>query len=473
MLSSGSTEVTPPIVPITNNFPEEVRVASGGALNEDGDAIYKMYAGMDVIQERIYVSWRDCTGHDPFDGTVEMAYSDDDGVTWLGTQLVYDPVHIYTDDPSILIGDPDALLDARDTRLMLSPDGTHLLLLCFVAIGKNDAGTNTGRNYIDGDWVRNMCISFPIINGNELDYANKNIAYISEGVEAFSGGYVILPSGEMFVSCYSGQITIPTNYSYKSSDNGYTWTSFGLVYTDPNYANEATYVMFGQSIIGAGRHAVNRLAKSDDYGVTWIYSDSPPYLSTGQNAVLLEDGMIGLFGRYFPSTYVFDPSNLTYIENTEFDWETSGYGTILRYKDKYIVAYYTTNHIKFKQLKYSTVTNKFSNNLVDAPVNTSRFQTPTIANVNGLNITLASYMISYDDLTTLSNLTYRVYNNGVLFATFGSSNLDENVSIPLRYVNLIMTIEYDTNYLFSISSVDDDGAESPITAEVAYNLPTP
>lgn len=473
-----------------NNFAEAVLVTpTSGDLNYEGIPIYNMYAGQARVQDRIYVSWRKCTGHDPYDGIVWMAYSDDEGETWSTEQMIYDPVHLYTDDPTILTQDSRSLLDARDTRLMISNDGNYLFMFCFVSIGYNNAGTGpgtgvvgVGRNNasITAPW-RSMSVRYPIINGNEIDVPNKLIKTVVAGFKPFSGGYLSLPDNSILYSCYHnyGATTERGNWIYKSTDNGVTWNEFSRLGRGADFgelgSDETAWALTGSVITVCSRSSLgNTMFKSLDYGLTWSSGVRIPYFTTGLSSVTMPDGLVGVFGRYFPDMLLYDPTDLSLVENSELNWGTSGYGTIIKYMDKYTVAYTNIDEVWFRQLKYDSVNKKFKYNVQGTPLNTSVLHSMVFGSVSGLDLTLITRFYPFDDYSYKYDMKWRVYNNGVLFYETESYNKGGTIVIvSSTYVHLTFPIEYDTDYLFTITNIDDDDVESNPSNSLAYRLDTP
>ena len=474
-----------------NNFAETTLVTpTSGDLNAEGLPIFNMYAGQARVQDRIYVSFRKCTGHDPYDGVVWMAYSDDEGETWSTEQMIYDPSHIFTDDPQILIDDPKSLLDARDTRLMVSPDGNSLLMFCFVSIGWNDAGTGPGTGVVGvgrnnaattNPW-RSMAVSYPIINGNEIDVPNKNIAYVVEGFKPFSGGYLGLSNGDILYSCYHnyGALTERGNWIYKSTDQGITWNYFSRVGRGSYYgewgSDETSWTLLDNDdiIVVSRSNDGNPIFKSSDGGLTWSQSAvRTPYYSAGLNCELMPDGYVAVFGRAYPDIFLIDTDTLEYVVDSEFHFSSSGYGTLIKYMDKWTLAYMSSDRILFKQFQYDSINHKFKYNVQGTALNTSNLYSLIFSAINGLDLTLNLRFFPYDDYSDKYMMTWKVYNNGVLFAELGTHFKDDNVTISGTNVYLTFSIEYDIDYSFTITNIDDDGVESSPCNPLVYRLDTP
>ena len=340
----------------------------------DGDR-WLAYSGLEIVDnDRIYIFYRDGTGHNPFDGIIFSKYSDDDGETWSSHTVVYDPIVILDDYPQYIIDNPDVKFDARDTRCLISPDGSTMIVTFFVAIGNTN---------VDGDRVyyepfKLISIAIPII-GRELDYANKTVVYVDEDNHAFSGSMVNV-GNEMWIN---GYISSVKNTIYKSSDNGSTWNEWKDMWNatnvggDNNWASsESTLSNVDGVIFGFGRPVYqptsirrNIFAKSIDDGISWEYSyDTSPFLLVGQNSVALNDGRIACYGRdeQRPGVSLFVVNTSDYsVENGYLNWSLGrGYGTIKKYKDKYILSWQEAAYgIQFRQMNYNpdTYTFEFGN----------------------------------------------------------------------------------------------------------------
>lgn len=500
----GNQEV---ITPTQNQFPQIIKIAQGGSPHPNGEGDeYYMYAGLAEVNGRLYGGICYRTGHDPYDGVGKIYYSDDDGQTWTDLGIVYDPVHLFTDDAEVAgLTQPEVLLDARDSRLTVTPDGSHLIFYCFVAVGNNtDTVNNLGRDYYAD--FRNICVRFPIVddqgnpnvNGKDIDLVNYEIVQVNpnapwtaawDDFQAFSGGYFNI-GNDMYFATYDQWTTSRSNYIYRSQDQGQTWSLYTKAFSNVaaggadelHFANESCYAYVGGTLFGFGRTIANRYTKSDDFltftgqNATWQFNPSETsYDFRGQSCVVTEDGKIAVFSRLYPAICVFDPGTFDLIATTELDWPTSGYGTIIRYKDLYVLGWYTANDFEFRQLKYNPQTNKFSYNLQEAAVNTLTYEIPQVSPQLAINTTTTDCVLEVairlpDDYTDNANQKWIVYNNGVEFATFGSVNTDENVTILNDVISLPFTIQEDTDYVFTVRAEDQDGADSVLTDALAYRL---
>ena len=68
-----------------------------------------------------------------------------------------------------------------------------------------------------------------------------------------------------------------------------------------------------------------------------------------------------------------------------------------------------------------------------------------------------------DNVTTNGNLTYRVYDSGVLLADVGSAASAQNVTLSGSLVTIDIPTNEDQDYLITVAAVDEAGNESPIS----------
>ena len=68
-----------------------------------------------------------------------------------------------------------------------------------------------------------------------------------------------------------------------------------------------------------------------------------------------------------------------------------------------------------------------------------------------------------DNVTTNGNLTYRVYDSGVLLADVGSAASAQNVTLSGSLVTIDIPTNEDQDYLITVTAVDEAGNESPIS----------
>ncbi|NOY01069.1 MAG: hypothetical protein GXP30_15285, partial [Verrucomicrobia bacterium] len=267
-------------------------------------------------------------------------------------------------------------------------------------------------------------------------------------------------------------------YVFNSPDNGVTWNLISRLWDTGNPSgvgkvNEIAFTMVGSVVYALGRTSpTDAIAKSLDNGVTWMYASIlMPYPSKGASLTTLEDGLMVVHSGHYPNTYLVDPVDMSFVPNSEFHFDSDVYGTIRKYKDKYAASGFRVDDVRFHQFKYYPLTKKFGYNHDPPFVNTSVMKNLSIDAVNGLDISLKS-LITTQDLTYKLALKWRVYNNGVLFKEFGSwyAN-DGDVELPFSTPILTFPIQASVNYLFTITSIDDDGAESAQSTNLAYILP--
>ena len=81
--------------------------------------------------------------------------------------------------------------------------------------------------------------------------------------------------------------------------------------------------------------------------------------------------------------------------------------------------------------------------------------------------TLVANIATGDETTIGINLTYKIYNSGVLFLTVGSHTSDSNVTLVGKTVTIRNVVREDsTSYSFTISQVDEAGNEALISNNI-------
>ena len=344
---------------------------------------FSAYSHMTIIGSRVYVLFRESAGHDFYDGRLHMLYSDDNGENWTNQGEFYNPEDtIWTDFPNYHIVDPTYQADARDSICLITPDRQYLLVICPVAIGKK---TTIRETYTHNS----VALKIPIINGNQLDYVNKEITYVDSAVNLFVSSTLFIKDGNLFTCGYSAT----RNRFYKSTNGGSSWTfisNFAATTAmggDNNYAcsEVSLNLMSDGTIKGMGRNVFDYdvpsiFIKTTDEGQTWAYDYTSAYGGLDAPDVKpLDSGYFVAVGRCKYDGINADTNNVkNYLRVYDSDYNhiqslwlrpespsDAGYGCIVKYKDRYFVTFFsgaggTDFGIYFRQLDYNPQTKLFS-----------------------------------------------------------------------------------------------------------------
>lgn len=377
--------------------------------NESG-TFYNMYVGTAKAGDVVWDFYRkNIGGHDYYGGIIYAKPSYDDGKTWGSEIQVYDPDHLLNDngtDPVLSQAerydfrsqqevddyvttpagqDKTTLVDARDTRAIVTTDGTHIVVGCFVALGFNDGTT---RVKVANN--RCMAIKIPLNSDNSLALGSKTVTIVEGTTSAFSGGLLPLPNNDvLYITYHSGEnVSARFIKLFKSSDNGETYGNhYATAFldqesggTDREAATEVAACIVNNELVVIGRPTKqtdppgfnNIIGKSpydavnDQWGTsgTWTYEDSEAIRSNGPGCAVMPDGLVAVFGRFTPAIYLIDPATMTLVSGSELDWPTSGYGTIIPIgvldsgHHIFLVSYYRTDIVEVVQLVYNPATKR-------------------------------------------------------------------------------------------------------------------
>lgn len=318
----------------------------------------RAFVGMTFVGERIYLFYRysEIGGHNGFNGIIIEKHSDDYGYTWSDELQVYDASEMATDHPEIFTAHPEAQVDARDSRCVVTDDN-HLLLMSFVSFGYMTGDIALGTR---NEYNLNIVVAHrvPILTDGSLDWANKTKTEVASGVNY--GGGILKKDGVIFISTYYN------TKLYKSDDNGLTWDYISQLTT---LGSEAAFTYVGDTLYAPVRPNDSNqvggiLCVSTDDGETWT-EDVLPQQMHGHSAVTLESGNWLVFGRltgddpkgsafYLLSGTFANSLRYIIMERTAGASSDSGYGTVLFKDGFYYFGWYNATVYKLDSGIYFT-----------------------------------------------------------------------------------------------------------------------
>jgi len=264
---------------------------------------HKAFVAAVVIDTRFWAFYRRGIDHDvSLGGDVVAKYTDDLGQTWSAEQMAYTGNEVLIEEPIILQTHPDAECDARDPEAYLMSNG-DVMLCSFVAIASMVNGVRTGIT-IAPKW-RTRAVRIPVINTNELDFANKTIVQVAPNLIELTTspltGVLFEDGGKIFTAIYPADGDVDL---YRSDDFGDTWVYESEIFdgNGPNMpptvpgVNETTIVKVGSVLYAFARPWAGNygaIARSFDLGVTWVsFTQLSTRLDGPDTAALPDDKVI-------------------------------------------------------------------------------------------------------------------------------------------------------------------------------------